>query len=562
MKYIYIRIFVLIITSGVLFVSCKKDFLERVAQNSIADENFWKTQTDLEKGVIGVYNQLAGESATIYMDAASDNAYNHYQWESTAKTMTSGDITSESNGGWGFEDIRRANKFLENYARATQVADGVKKRMQAEVRFLRAWFYWDKVVKFGNYPLITKTLEIEEINVPRTGRDSVVAFILSELDAIVTDLPQHTQVSKGRVTKGAALALKSRILLTEASPYFNSSNNIAKWESAANAAKAVMSLGYSLYKLADESGVNLSDDYSKIVDFENTTDETKFRLGLRSYQTLFEYSGENNNEAIFQRNYMNQKDINYLNTYLPPAELGGWSSVVPTQELINTYLNYKTAESVAPPTNSQRAEWYNKKSPEFLLEYKNRDPRMYATIMFDGNPWNNIKLNNKYTFYWIGAGGNNNSYTGYNFRKMIDPVSMREQVANYTNVILMRYAEILLNYAEAQNEWKGPEASVYDALDQIRDRVGMPLINRTKYNTKEKLRDAIKNERRVELALEGQRYLDIRRWKMAPQVMKPIYSVNNLLVQNRVWSDKLYYYPVPQSQMDLSKGILKQNEGY
>jgi hypothetical protein len=220
---------------------------------------------------------------------------------------------------------------------------------------------------------------------------------------------------------------------------------------------------------------------------------------------------------------------------------------------------YKTGEAVPAVDPAVRANLLKNNDPAFANEYKNRDPRFYATVQFVGSPWNNIEK--EYEFAWNG-GGNNNSSTGYNFRKMVDPEIYKAQLDNYSNVILIRYAEILLTYAEAQNELTGPDASVYQALNDIRNRAGMPAVDAVKYGDKTSLRELIRRERRIELALEGQRYMDIRRWKIAPQVMKNITDIRNTLAQKRVWTDKLYLMPVPQSQMDLSNNILTQNTGY
>ncbi len=165
-------------------------------------------------------------------------------------------------------------------------------------------------------------------------------------------------------------------------------------------------------------------------------------------------------------------------------------------------------------------------------------------------------------FYFRVDTGSLQHVPGYNFRKLVDPKIYRENIGNYTNVILLRYAEVLLTYAEARNEWSGPDATIYDALDDIRQRSGMPPVDRNLYNTREKLREFIRNERRVELALEGHRYMDIRRWQIAPQVMKDIKNLRNTVAQDRVWDDKLYLMPVPQSQRDLSDNLLEQNPGY
>ncbi|UAY55348.1 RagB/SusD family nutrient uptake outer membrane protein [Arachidicoccus terrestris] len=560
MKYnIHKPVIAIMVGAGLLFSACSKDFLNRLPENAVPSEQFWNSAADIEKAVTGVYNQLGGDGI-IYDAAMSDDAFAQYPWESSATVMSSGDVTTDLTGSWGFTDIRRANFFLDNCDKATIDAEQLA-QYKAQVRFLRAWFYWDRVVKYGDYPLITTALEIDQVDVPRTPRAEVVDFLIKELDTVAAVLPvSYDAADNGRATKGAALALKARILLTDASPYFNTGNDASKWKAAADAAKAVMDLGtYGLYKVTAETGDNKLDNYSKWVNFSSSADESKFRLGLRSYEGLFEKAGQTSNEIIFQRDYIVQQDPNYLNTYLPPSTLGGWSSVTPTQQLVDAYDSYKTGEAVTPVSADQRAEWYGAKDARFYNEYKNRDPRFYATIMFNGSPWN--ALEKGYSFEWI-IGGSNNSKTGYNFRKMVDPDVYKEQVDNYNNVILMRYAEILLSYAEAENEYAGPNISVYDALDQIRERAGMPGVDRSKYSSKESLRTFIRHERRIELALEGQRYLDIRRWKIAPQVMKTIYDLRKSPAQNRVWNDRLYYFPVPQKQIDLSNDILKQNPGY
>jgi hypothetical protein len=532
--------------------SCKKDFLNRPPQDQLSDATFWKTENDLFAALNDTYSStLPGEGGTIYDDAKTDNAYGQYPWESTATVISAGDITSTNDAGWSFGAIRSANLLLEN-ADKVQMDAGRKERYKAEARFLRAFSYLDLLNKFGDVPLVTKTLQFAEVDLKRTPKAEVYKFIIDELTAVAQILPQTYSGGKyndkGRVTKGAAIALKARAAL------YN-----ADWKVATDAAKEVMALGYSLFKVSAETGDDLGDDYSKWATFSNAAEEKKFRLGIRSYEQIFWAKNKQNTEVILDRQYIQQKDANTLNTFLPSANLGGWSSVTPTQELVNDYLNYKTGEAVPAVDPAVRATLLKNNDPAFANEYKNRDPRFYATVQFVGSPWNNIEK--EYEFAWNG-GGNNNSSTGYNFRKMVDPEIYKAQLDNYSNVILIRYAEILLTYAEAQNELTGPDASVYQALNDIRDRAGMPAVDAVKYGDKTSLRELIRRERRIELALEGQRYMDIRRWKIAPQVMKNITDIRNTLAQKRVWTDKLYLMPVPQSQMDLSSNILTQNTGY
>ncbi|WP_266202379.1 RagB/SusD family nutrient uptake outer membrane protein [Pontibacter kalidii] len=543
-----------------LTTACNDDFLERPPQNQISDATFWKTKDDLSKALNAVYSQLTREDI-IYDDGSTDNAYAQYPWESTATVVSAGTINTNSNAGWGYTGIRRANQLLENADKIEMDAD-LRERFKAEARFLRAWFYWDMVVRFGDVPLVTSTLGAGEEDVPRTPRTDVVNFLLAELSEIAETLPVvyggGDSSEKGRVTKGAALALKARILLNEASPRFNA-GDASKWKAAADAAQEVMGLGYTLFKVNEETDKDLEDNYATWVDFAGEEDEKRFRLGLRSYEKLFQQQYEGNSEVILDHQFIMQVDPQWNNTYLPPSVLNGWSSVTPTQDLVNAYSNFKTGGPANILDPQVRADLYLSEDPAFANEYKNRDPRFYASIMFNGNPWN--ALEDDYTFTWQ-IGGSNNSQTGYNFRKLVDPQAHRENIANHANIILLRYAEVLLSYAEAMNEYSGPDATVYAALNEVRQRAGMPPVDEAVYNSKESLRELIRNERRIELALEGQRYMDIRRWEIAPEVMGTIYDIRNKLVQTRTWYDKLYLMPVPQSQIDLSDQILTQNPGY
>ncbi|NQX37264.1 Starch-binding associating with outer membrane [Pedobacter steynii] len=531
--------------------SCKKDFLERPPLDQLSEATFWKNSNDVYQAVNAVYNQLPGDGI-IYDDGASDNAYAQYPWESSATDVSAGTITSVTNAGWGFGNIRRANYFLANADKVVNMDPALLERYKAEVRFLRALFYFNMASNFGDVPFFTTVLKLGEENIKKSPKAEVLKFVTDELSAVALILPQTyaggKPNEKGRITKGAALALKARVHLSE-----------NQWQLAADAATQVMGLGYSLFKVSEEQAIDVKDDYSHWVTFANADDEKKFRLGLRSYEALFHKANEGNMEVILDRQQIDQKDANFLNTYLLPGDIGGWSSVTPTQELVNSYESYKTGKAVSPVDPAQRAAWYTAKNPAFENEYKNRDPRFYATVLFENAPWNAIE--DDYKFIWT-EGASNMSKTGYNFRKLVDPKIYRDRVDNHANVILIRYAEILLTFAEAKNELSGPSSEVYDALDAIRTRAGMLPVDRTEYSSQASLRTLIRNERRIELAVEGNRYLDIRRWKIAPQVMKTINNIKNTQVQVRTWADKLYLMPVPQTEIDLSKGVLTQNTGY
>lgn len=536
-----------LLATTLLFGACSKDFLDRTPVNKIPEEEFWRTENDVKLAVNAIYGKL---SDGMYDDGASDLVHAQYPWESASTAISAGSLGADINAGWSYIPIRTCNYFLENVDKAI-MDETLKERYKAEVRFIRAYLYIPMVEKFGDIPLVTKVLTKEESNVPRVAKKDVLDFLFKELQEVSTKLPLSYSAEKGRITKGAALALQSRLYLME--------NN---WEQAARTAQEVMGLGYSLFRVNSESELNKTDNYAQFVDFENAEDERKFRLGLRSYEGIFQVENEGNDEVILDRQYIRVAQPQSNNTLLAEGAVGGWSSLTPTQNLVDLYVNYKTGEPISPVNAEVRAAHYAKADKaDFVKEFKNRDPRFYASILFETAPWNALTKDGGYQFKWS-SGKSNMSITGYNFRKLVDPTSSREQIDSYANVILIRYAEVLLNYAEAQNEKSGPDATVFDALDQLRVRAGMPKVDRAAYGSQSKLRDLIRNERAVELVLEGVRYYDIRRWKTAPHVMKNIYDVKNGLAQERIWNDRLYLMPVPQSQIDLSYGVLTQNTGY
>ena len=536
-----------LLATTLLFGACSKDFLERTPVNKVPEEEFWRTENDVKLAVNAIYGKL---SDGMYDDGASDLVHAQYPWESASTAISSGSLGADIDAGWSYIPIRTCNYFLENVDKAV-MDETLKERYKAEVRFIRAYLYIPMVEKFGDIPLVTKVLTKEESNVPRVAKKEVLDFLFKELQEVSAKLPASYSSEKGRITKGAALALQSRLYLME--------NN---WEQAARTAKEVMGLGYALFHAGAESELNKKDNYAQFVDFENADDEKKFRLGLRSYEGIFQVENEGNSEVILDRQYIRVAQSQLNNTLLGEGAVGGWSSLTPTQNLVDLYVNFKTGESIKPVSAEVRAANYAKADKaDFVKEFKNRDPRFYASILFETAPWNALTKEGGYKFTWS-SGKSNMSITGYNFRKLVDPTSNRDQIDSYANVILIRYAEVLLNYAEAQNEKSGPDATVFDALDQLRVRAGLPKVDRGAYGSQGKLRELIRNERAVELVLEGVRYYDIRRWKTAPDVMKNIYDVKNGLAQERVWNDRLYLMPVPQSQIDLSYGVLKQNTGY
>lgn len=436
--------------------------------------------------------------------------------------------------------IRKANSFMEKID-AVPADANVIKRMKAEAKFLRAFCYAELVKCYGGVPLMLTAGTPEESIIPRNSYDECVTQIVKDCDEAAADLPVVYPASDlGRATKVAALAVKARILLYYASPLNNPTNIIDRWTNAATAAQAVMAFG-------PPPGTN---DYGLYGDY---------------YKLFIDKLG--NKEVIFARKFQNP-NINpsdgarnkwYMS--VPGVNDGAWGGFCPTQNLVDAY-EMKNGKPITDPTSG-----YDPQNP-----YVNRDGRLDKSIVHQGSVYKaGIVIE---TF----RGGNTNSptrldspKTGYGLMKMVDTSKYGAAGGADNDWIFLRYAEVLLNYAEAKNEATGPDASIYTALNQIRTRAGQPDL--IAGHSQAQLRDLIRNERRVELCFEEHRFFDVRRWKLGSIYFKePIRKVqitntgSGLLYNYPKWEDRDYkefqnVLPIPQSEMD-KNNRLTQNTGY
>lgn len=538
--------------------SCTAPPLERVPQDTNSSSTFWTSENDARLALNGCYGYLAYAYNNAYNDGSADNAYCQYPWESDATTISEGNITPASlnaaNYSGKYQSIRGFNSYLDNVGKIA-MDENLKKRFIAEAKVLRAMAYFDLIRSYGAVPLLTADyVSPQETAVAPTPEGEIVTFIINELVAAQADLPLTysggIKNEKGRLTKGAAWALKARVEL-----------DYNKFSDAAASAQKVRELGvYQLFRGGDVS--KTKDDFSSFVDFASTTEEQKFYKGFANYEQLFWAVNDNNSEVIITSQAINNSSYewgNGLNTLLAPVDIGGWSSITPTVELVNSYWN-KTGHSFVAPSAEVRAANYNEGSPSaaYFAEFHNRDTRLYASVMFPTSPWENASPG--YIYDWSAS----SSMTGYNFRKLTDPAYLSAEWDGAQDFPIMRYAEILLIYAEAKNELSGPDSSVYNAINDIRDRSGMPAVDQAMYNTKEKMRELIRNERRIELAGEGQRYFDIRRWGIADQVMKTIYDITGNIAQERGWQAKFKKLPYPQAAVDKNPNLssAQSEKGY
>lgn len=539
-------------------VACEDDYLEKVPLEGPSAVSFYTNEDELMLGLFGCYKALNFEAKSqrpwpIILDVTTDIAWNR----SNHQMQHIGNGSHDSNNGsvlifWEefYRAIGRCNFLLDNIDNLKEkISPEMYAQVSAEARFVRALSYHYLIELFGGVPLITKTLKLEEAQVPRSTKEEVADFVITEMDEAAKDLPISSDDYSGRATKGAAQAFKARTAL------YNE-----KWDIAAIAAQAVMDLG--VYQLHPDFG------------------------------ELFTYEGQTSDEIIFSLQYLKSVITHATPNYLTSRLAGGVSNEVPPQSVVDSY-------EAIDGLSIDQSLLYDAENP-----FENRDPRLGYTVVLPGSilfgyefmthddsteTWNynttpptrvkNTDANHAYA-----------TYTGYLWRKYTDIEDMEDDQESELNLILMRYAEVLLIYAEAKIEAGQIDATVYSAIDQVRQRpsVDMPSIGEGK--TQEELRSIVRKERKYELATEGLRLFDIRRWRIAEEVMSghflgripnkllsnpPVIDANGTpdynsvvnreemrLVEMRSFDpDRDYLWPIPNIEI-LTNKALEQNPGY
>ncbi len=534
----------LIAAIAIIGTSCS-DFLDTVPHDALSPATTWKTEDDAQKFLIGCYDGWASSDAILYLDCASDFGYNNFFWEGWTY-IGNGKMTA-SNSNYSFYDfshIRRCNTFLNNVDNIKFASEEVKNDMKAQARLIRAYCYFTMNWWYGGVPIIKNYETAEEAKVPRNTEEEVKNYVNKELDEIIPMLNKEPK-GRGYLAKGAALALKIRSAL-----YYENYNRVIE---AFNELEAL-----KLYKLEPV------------------------------YSDLFKVKGQGSKEIIAAvQHIVNFKGL-YTVGQMYNNQDGGWSSIVPTQKLIDMYeMNDGLTMEEAKTKGT-----YDEVHP-----FKDRDPRMAMSILYPGCDWRGRVFNTLDKKIKNNKGEmmdnpdfptnqNNCSKTALTWRKYTD-----EDYADMwdTNAcpIVFRYGEAILSYAEAENELNGPSAKVYEALNKIRNRVGMPAVDQTKYGTKETLRELIRRERAIELAGEGLRRADILRWKdengkmLAETVMngdlmrvtgtidydatdpflKAVIATKMDKIENREFKPYNRYFPIKQGSLDKNPN-LKQNPGY
>lgn len=550
------KIAILLLSAGLLTTtSC--DFMDCDESDNYTLQEIQGSYNRVKQFVTSIYGYLPSDFCNTHgamLDAATDDAIHVYESSAIQRFVNgtwSANYTVDDKFAYYYNAIHDANYYLTTLSGLTfdtwENGDDYQDWMQNydnyqyQVRFLRAYFYFELVRRYQNVPLITKPLSKTEANqIEPSSAQEVLKFIINECTEIAPKLPIKStsiaQAENGRATRAMAMALKSRAALYAASPLYNTNGDNAKWTEAAKAS-------HDIIASAGELG-----------------------LGLDTYANLFKSKNYNSKEVILCRPTGTSKTFEQAN--YPMGVTGGNTTTCPTENLASAF----------EMKDGRAFDWNDptiKANP-----YKDRDPRFYLTIVHNGMLWPAKKAVD------ISEGGANGlpltnaTTTGYYLRKYVDNSISFEAgsttAATHHNWILFRYAEVLLNYAEAMIHVNGNcdykdatyTMSAREALNAVRKRAGMPEVAAC---SQDEFLTRVKHERRVEMAFEGQRFWDLRRWKNLDET-KNIYAVRithhngvlsyeKTLLSERSVSDKLYFYPIANVELFKNKKLV-QNSGW
>lgn len=612
----------ILIAALALASSCQKKFLDQVPDDKLTIDQVFQRQDLSEQYLAGVYNSITISWQVLAWDpweCTSDEADVTYNIPSNAKYRSSlmniGNWSAASDyyDWWVdyYKAIRSASYFMQHIGENRQIlalANGkdLIRRYTAEARFCRAYFYFCLLKQYGPVVLLPNDpippdaqSDDPELHLPRSPYDSCVAYIARELDLAAKDLPENftdqNESDYGRATAAACMAVKARMLLYAASPQFNGNqdyvgfNNLDgtplvnttydadKWKKAADAAKAVIDLGiFSLYRENDATG-----HFSPYLSCRD--------VSLKPW----------NSEWIFPC----MQDLSYYDRYVSPRLCSGDANVGVTQQMVDAFetkdgirpiTGYKADGSpIIDPLSGYKDTGYTVfKAPgdpqarKTYNMYVDREPRFYVDVAYNGSVWINttsslgIRTIGLYYSGESGAKGGtiNYSKTGYLWLKNVSPdANPLRSTYQKRPSLMFGYAEILLNYVEALNEYDPGNPDILKYLNLIRERAGVPQYGAGSNPlpapaSQAAMRDAIHHERRIELALEKLRYFDTRRWKIAEKTDGgPFYGMNvmkNLpqfykrtVFETRVFHKNYYLFPIPQGAIDRDDQMV-QNPGW
>lgn len=587
----------LIISIAAIFMqlSCKKQ-LDVLPVDQFSDVSVWNDAALIQTYVNNIYSGIPHGFGCIMMASMADESMYNADFGSsnvTKSLVNPSDFAIFDANFWAsnlkqlnwtteYKFVRATNVFF-NKIDASPVEASAKDVMKGEVHFLRAYIYNNLLSIYGGVPLITKAYGLaDSFAVPRNTYEETVKFITDELDQSATLLHGKT-LESGRASEGAALALKSRVLLAAAGDFANSNGSwaggysskeligyvggdrIARWQAAKDAAKKVMDLGtYTLYAPNPASADEATKNYSDIFLKQGTSEDIYFKY----FTTKVDQNWDGYNPGLYNN----------------PNGYHGWGSNTPLQQFVDAYeMNDGTKFSWSNPAQA-------------IAPYANRDPRFYSTVNYDGAKWRTRPadviaqdpigiINTSNREKWNGSSIDiipgldtrkspfedwNGTYTGYFLRKFVDPTVDAQFNKQTQPWRYIRYTEIILNYVEACLGL-GQEAEAKTYLNMIRKRAFMPSIT----ESGAALITRYRNERLIELAYEGQRFFDVRRWLIADKSYTNAMGIKILRklnpdhvtygtteytvysVQDRAWNPRFYLFPLALDEVSRNTKLIQ-----
>lgn len=538
---------------GIMLLVCSlascSDFLDVQPLGSFSEDAVFSDVKFTEAYVNQRYVEMRDGFGNTGLRYISDEAYHNFN-SGSPYLYNRGEVTADQYGDYGtwgtyFTAIKNCNIFFENIGKL-KADQSMIDRMTGEITFLRAFFYADLVSRYGGVPIITKVFGLnDDMMLKRDSYEDCIAFIVGELDKAAALLPvSYDDANYGRATKGAALALKARVLLYAASPYWNASDDKTKWKAAADAAKVVIDL-----KDGGSPAYQLDPDYKGM------------------------FLNNQSKEIIFMKQF-NKEHGHSFDWTDSPNGFTGWSRTCVLQDMVDTY---EMADG-SMPTEDQ----YAKGTP-----WLNREPRFYASVVCDGQQFRGREIE-----FFVSSTGNraecgmdseygiddwNASKTHYTIRKFMNE-SLRNAWNDICNQpwIYIRLGEVYLNYAEAMFHL-GDEQTAREYVNKIRERArgGQADVLPDITSSGDELLKKIQHERRVELAFEDHRFFDVRRWNIAMDTEnKPARKITIVrddqtkvktykieVLQERKFLPQHYLLPIPRSEI-LKNSLLQQNPGY
>ena len=604
MKFRYNKLKFLALLAGMsLFTqSCNDDFFDAQPDNLLNIESIFSNRSQTENYWGSLYNEspdIWNQPYSFYYSAITDEIDASNWVDGTLNNFNSGAISSDNVPTPYvriYRKIRQCGIFINNVDKCQELRDAENgetliKQYKAEAKYLRAYYYWLMMKSFG--PVVILPVNEEEAagdnyQIPRSSWDECVAFIIKEMDEAAADMPdEHTDTQLGRIGKIVVEAVKSEITLFTASPLYNGNSDLANWRNPDG--KQLISSTFDASKwqkaaTAAKSAIDFAEKNGKSLFVKNGKDD--FETAFLSTRNVY-WEGYQT-EGVWIRPSTNRYQ---WETHAAPRAVTGtpYNGLALVQELVDDF-RMANGQSIHQ-SSSYNENTYVQESTPYYVEgtnnmYVNREPRFYSSVTFNGSiiPGAAKAGMTRVEFYPSGNSGRNGAprdwpKTGYTARKNIHPTySLNPSVAVNRAAMLIRLSELYLNYAEALNEYQPNHPDITTYLNKVRNRAGLPNI--ATGLSQARMRQEIRLERRIELAFEGKRYFDVRRWKVADaegykqggnfygmdmtkgsSLSDPNFHKRVVAVRRAEWNDRFYFMPWHQMEIDRNKQLV-QVPGY